>query len=472
MGRVDINGFIAAGIALIAIIILFIAMFSNSWYNWEIDHTIEYKSGYYSFPDNPIVKETMEFNFGLSEAEFSEDEGRFGTRTVSREYDDMKDDDDMDDMIDAFGLVKILLIVGIVLAFIFLVLSILSGLRLIPGRIASITGIICFLAIIIGPITLIFNLPDAMRPFADVFDDDLGLWDMPAYGFWGSDTESHEFRNEYEYEDMGTTGVSVFLITPNDSWGPGWPWYLSLGMGVMILFGTFMCSSITRRDYKWDEDDPGDEYVEYDEEDGDDEELNVLEKLQRKQQKERESRRAPARVIPERSLGISPVSDERIGNKCVKCGAALVDPKSVFCPYCGTDQNSKEQVSASVQMNRCIDCGSPVQPPLIFCDPCVMKQNQATIPSDPASQPITGRYVQQQQASNIIVTQQRYAPVPTQPASPQFIQQVQLPVQPMAQQGYVHQQQVPPPAPMFPPVQKQDPPAPPPPAPPVYGGLQ
>ena len=166
-----------------------------------------------------------------------------------------------------------------------------------------------------------------------------------------------------------------------------------------------------------------------------------------------------------------PISNRRVEKRCIRCDGSLIDPNSVFCPYCGTDQTIKENTATPIPMNRCLDCGSPVEPPLIFCDQCVMKQNQASLPSDPALQPITGRYVHQQQVSNIPVTQQRYAPVQTQPACPPFVQQAQVAVQPMVQQGYV-QQQVSMSTPIFPQQQEQNPPAPPPPVPPGYGGLQ
>ena len=276
----------------------------------------------------------------------------------------------------------------------------------------------------------------------DFGDDDLPIVidpndDLPP------DDDKHGKENGDEIKD------SSFKIP--------WTWIVIAG-GVFLILIVILLVRRSRVD-------------DWDDEDDEDDELDVLESLKRKQIKQgigKKEEKGHEVFSPKED----PVAVRQRGKKCIKCNDLIISRDAVFCTTCGANQSQSRIPSTSVPMNRCIDCGTPVQPPLIFCDPCVMKQTQACLPTDPASHPITGRYVQQQQVSNIPVAQQRYAPVQTQPASPPFIQPAQAPVQPMVQQGYVPPQQVPLPAPMFPPVQKQDPPAPPPPVPPGYGGLQ
>ena len=88
-------------------------------------------------------------------------------------------------------------------------------------------------------------------------------------------------------------------------------------------------------------------------------------------------------------------------------------------------------------MNKCLDCGIPVQAPLVFCDLCVMKQTtvaktsptfqtyspSATIPA------VTGQYVQQQ-AYNIPITQQGYGSLAMQPFAQPLSEKKDLPPPP------------------------------------------
>ncbi len=477
MGRVYTKGFIAAGIALIVIIILLITMFSNSWYYWDMKHSKTEKR-----QDNPNYKytdvEQAEFRFGLSEMEASGDpislylvDDSFyssgESATIIRDYKELPDSrGDSEKLEDAFSLVQIIQIIGMILVFAFLALSVLAAIRLIPGWIPLLVGLVSFAVVIAGPISLIYILPDAMEESFETYIDYHDVEsDSPAESFWDSKENSSSFTEEVITSRRWY--ITIVTTEIDDSWGPGWAWSLSVFAGFVMGGNSFFCIGIGKRKSEWDEIEDSDDEEDWEE----DEESDILKRLRGKQDS-LDTDVGDKRGGDEGSRESSPIRDNRVEKRCVKCEATLIDPKSVFCPYCGTDQTRKDETATPVQMNKCIDCGTPVQSPLIFCDPCVMKQTQAGIPSDPAPQPITGRYVHQQQVSNIPVAEQRYAPVPTEPAVPPFIQQVQAPLPPVDQQNYGQQQQVPPPGPMFIQQQELKPPAPPPPAATGYGDLQ
>ena len=84
--------------------------------------------------------------------------------TGSRKLRGIRDypDDDEDEVINVFEFVKVFVIIGMILAFIFAVLAFLAGVCLTPGWISLLVGIIAAIVVIIGPVYMIFALPDAM----------------------------------------------------------------------------------------------------------------------------------------------------------------------------------------------------------------------------------------------------------------------------------------------------------------------
>ena len=188
------------------------------------------------------------------------------------------------------------------------------------------------------------------------------------------------------------------------------PWlWLVIGVGVMVFIGIIV-TIIRRRSYdEWD-----DEEEDYDEKDDEEDDFNVLERLKKKQQKKHVTKELPdANKNNNASILSHKAPPHKQQKKCLKCNAILVPSDAIFCTNCGANQSQNNSALAPAQMNGCMDCGSPVQPPLIFCDQCVMKQTQGTIQSTPYQQSVTGQYVHQQQVSNISVTQPRYTPEET-----------------------------------------------------------
>ena len=198
------------------------------------------------------------------------------------------------------------------------------------------------------------------------------------------------------------------------------PWlWIAIGAGAIILIAVIIIIIRRRNDDEWDDEDEDDE-------DYEDEEV---EKVRRKPSKPPQKR-------------------------CIKCSAVLISPDAVFCTTCGASQTAVSAPAPSPQTINCPGCGGVNAHGTAFCGMCGMnlQQSLGVVPPVPMVQQV---------------------PVMQQPASHQFVQQpqTQAPVQPMAQQGFVQQQQVFMPTPMFP-QQQQNPPAPPPPVPPGYGGLQ
>ena len=417
-GRVNISGFIAAFLALIAIILIFVELYSCGWYYTSAEIT----EGDYSIE--------MGNEYGLSEAKYY-----------------MKDNEDYEEeeykyanekIADEFDIVEILLIISIVFASLFLLAAILAGLRLLPGLIPLIVGIVAVIMIVSGPFYMIFNLPDAFAE--DFMEDDYEGddsseedFDGPHKSFWGSDSESE--------------GELVVEI----SWGPYWCWYLSLAIGGLVFIGSYSCRRIKRYEGGWADDDYRKESVEYDDEDEDDEELDVLERLRRKQRKEREKLAERERRKSEEEVSRTMAGRENSttgSRKCSKCGVLLIPNDATFCQICGTDQNRPAStIPNSLDMhdkalgelktkNKCAGCGKLIDPPLIFCLNCVMNFEKdatgdtspplsgssgmrplddpmaptitSTYGGTPLEHPASGRYASARSISDIPITPQRY----------------------------------------------------------------
>ena len=212
MGRIKGRGISAGVMGVIAGILLIVSLVSIGWY---------YVSGEGSYQGE---REEGGQEFGLSEGE------RYYEVSGDREEDELDYDkgrDENSEIVDVFDFVYIFVLIGMILAFIFAVLAFLAGARLIPGWISLLVGIIAAITVIIGPVYMIFALPDAFDEENKSSEED-GPWDS----FWGSDFES----------EMG--------ITVESSWGPSWCWYVACGMGLMLFAAAGMCGGIERKKHK------------------------------------------------------------------------------------------------------------------------------------------------------------------------------------------------------------------------------
>jgi len=224
MGRVKTRGLIAGISGVIAGILLIICFISTGWFYWSIEMS----------DDRQDAEITM--NLGLSEVE-AEIEGRSQTSDYG--------EDDETKTTKVFDLVWIFVLIGMIMAFAFGILGILAGVRLVPGWIPLILGLISAMTILAGPIYMMTALPAAMAEdidsgideesdalgmeyFYQMFDE--GPWDS----FWGSGSSDTEVDVGYSQED----------IHIDQSWGPNWCWYLTIFFGLTVLVSGFMCAGI------------------------------------------------------------------------------------------------------------------------------------------------------------------------------------------------------------------------------------
>jgi len=416
MTRINVMGFIAGALVLLGIIGLFITMFSNSWYSWEVDRETSNKPDY-RFSWTKTEEEWRKYDFGLSEMEESGD-GVDESTTATYDYDTKEySDTDFRDINDTFNLAKIMLIIGIILSFFLLILSVLTGMRLIHGWITFIVAIITFLAIVIGCMSLVFNLPDSMEEWLeedywkyDYYDeeqDDPKPWDDPSDSFWGYNSDAKEVETKME-DDVHDAYMMGYRTEPEDSWGPNWAWYVALASGGLILFGGIICKRIKM--FKNVLDPEGIYRLEDEEEE---EDITTLEKVRRESEKhlkKKEEETAEKERMAQKREEVPTL-------ECKSCGRSFPGDGTSFCPYCGFDHTSLEPSMEKTQENTCIDCGAPVEPPLVFCSQCTAKQGGTAVTEDDSlveaaepPQESDGRYLHDRLSEAFSIEPSRYAP--------------------------------------------------------------
>ena len=206
--------------------------------------------------------------------------------------------------------------------------------------------------------------------------------------------------------------------TVGDAFQIPWLW---IGIGTAVFIFVLIVVLVIRK-RRYDDD-------EYDDDDDDDEEADVY---GRENGKDQRHGGPVQQQQPISMVGQPP-------KKCINCFVFLTPPNAVFCSHCGANQPQNNKPTPPVGMNSCLDCGTPIQPPLVFCDLCVMKQTQSanttpavqTYPPSAGTPALTGRYIQQQQAFNVPVTQPGYVPVATQPVFQQVPKKGGLPPPPV-----------------------------------------
>jgi len=218
MGRVKVRGIIAGAMGVIAGILLIVCLVSFGWYYWSFESTDSDESG------------EAGLDCGLSEARlYLKGDGE--SMETEEEYEgDMETGD-------VFDFVKIFVIVAMILGFIFGALAILAGVRLLPGWIPLVVGMITALLVITGPVYMIFALPDAAEEDFKMEDNDYYLRSNAVYG--ENDTRQYDDSDgdgltDYEEEnyygtdpyDDDTDGdgyddydeVYYYGTDPNDYW--------------------------------------------------------------------------------------------------------------------------------------------------------------------------------------------------------------------------------------------------------------
>ena len=191
MGRIVPRAIIGGVMGTTAAVLLIICVLSIGWYYYSSDGEGN-KAG---------------VDYGLSERR------TYDTHFPEREWE--YGESELGDM---FGLMKIFVMIGIVLAFIFVVLAILAGIRIIPGIIPLSVGMLAGLLVIIAPLGMIFQMPSAIVDFSHRGQP--GPWDS----FWGSET---------------VEGVRL-------AWGPDWCWYIAIISAIMLFVAGWLCRGIER----------------------------------------------------------------------------------------------------------------------------------------------------------------------------------------------------------------------------------
>ena len=191
MGRIVPRAIVGGVLGATAAVLLIICVLSIGWYYYTSDGEGNKAGTYYG------LSERRSYAINSPESEWEYGESELG---------------------DMFGLMKIFVIIGIVLALIFVVLSVLAGMRLIPGIIPLSVGMLAGLLVIIAPLGMIFQMPSAIVDFSHRGQP--GPWDS----FWGSET---------------VEGVHL-------SWGPHWCWYTSIVSAIMLFVAGWLCRGIER----------------------------------------------------------------------------------------------------------------------------------------------------------------------------------------------------------------------------------
>ena len=316
---VGIIGIIAGGL-------LILCLFSIGWYYISFETSLEGES----------VETGMKL--GLSKTTMYADiDGDY-------ESEDFEYEDD-DKIGDFFGLVKLILMVGIGLTFIFVILAFLAGGK-IPGWVPLIIGIIATLLVAAGPSYMAYSLPETMTAdYEEQFDEveGPGPWDT----FMGSDNET------IEGEDV------------EFSWGPSWCWYVSVGASLLLLIASLLCIGIKREGNEWDN--------EYEDEEDSDDDYDV--------EDEYESDYDTPDDDYFKSIVSGSGETQGIGRQksCIQCGAMLATPDTKFCSSCGANQTSVS--SAIPQQKSCNQCGAMLATPdTKFCSSCGANQTSVTSP--------------------------------------------------------------------------------------------
>lgn len=162
MVDVNVRNLIGAGIPVVAVILLFIAMFTHGWFSVE-------ESENYSEWDE---SSSYDYQFGLFGATVKYTYSWEGVTESGSESFDYSDEDDTDDLSTAGIITFVFLLIGTILTFGFITLGILGGLGLfnkmggfggfLPFIVGCVAGIMLLVAVIYAPIGQSGALEDIM----------------------------------------------------------------------------------------------------------------------------------------------------------------------------------------------------------------------------------------------------------------------------------------------------------------------
>jgi len=205
MGKTSARALVATFMGLIIVFILFNALYSMEWYRFEGRR----EGG------------PMEMEQGLSSVRITSE----GTVNATG-YDEAPWDGGK--VSSSQSTVKALLIIGIVMTVIFEILSLIVGAsRLIPGGVPFLIGIIAGLAVVLGPVYMMFNNPLA--------------WDKDAEGL-GFDTDLAGPWRDFNGGGTDTTTGESNEIT----YGPMWAFYATIACGAVLFLAGGLCAGIRR----------------------------------------------------------------------------------------------------------------------------------------------------------------------------------------------------------------------------------
>jgi len=331
MWRITGRGITAGIMGIIAGGLLLLSLFITGWYAYE--GKWEYESGDYESGTQYGLSKYRDYEkgWGIYENDPYYDDESTGVYDIDEDevydYGEVYEDDKLAGV---FSFVRILVIIGMSLAFIFAIFAFLARFRLIPGIVPLIIGIIAAIAVIIGPVYMIFTLPDAMN---ELYENPEG--EGPWESFWGS---------EPEYGGETT-------------WGPSLFWYISLCMCPLLVVASIFCIGLRR--------DGDDDYDEEEDDEDEEEEVDEEEYI--------------ADVFKTISPPVLSEPAQLTGDtRCIKCNKLVMPSGARFCHMCGTDQTIKDAPGPSQLGSKCTNCGEQLPSPTPkFCSSCGVPQTTA-----------------------------------------------------------------------------------------------
>lgn len=205
MAKTSARAIAASVIGLIVVLILFNTLNSGEWYHFE----------------GRQEGERVDMEFGLDSVSTSHE----GTTNSSSYEEDPWEGGKVSTCMNG---VKAFMIIGIVVTVIFQLLALLVGTgRLIPGNISLFVGMIAFIAVIMGPVYLVLQLP--------------GAWEENA-GELGFDKELAGPWDEFKGEGTDTAGADIEEI----SYGPMWAFITTIIAGVALILPALLCIGIPK----------------------------------------------------------------------------------------------------------------------------------------------------------------------------------------------------------------------------------
>ncbi len=199
-------------LAVIALVVLVISLFSLPWYNLSSETTgssytsYEYQSDQNYYLDHVKIRSTTS--------------GRVDTENINYEDEAVPEDNAV---VTTFQNTRLIGIVGIIANLLAVIGAFAVAAGRLSGKIGAIFIVIAIIVVIIAPIYLMIQLPTAFR---DEYDDNYPtVYEGPHQSFFGSKNE-----NDYRY-----------------SWGGSSGWFLSVVSAVILVAASVLVSKTSSR---------------------------------------------------------------------------------------------------------------------------------------------------------------------------------------------------------------------------------